>query len=67
MSTGLSRYSEHLVEARKDNLKSAFYGLMDDEDFIRAITYSVNDMKKVKYRFAGASKMFEEVFGDRTT
>jgi hypothetical protein len=64
MSTGLSRYSEHIVEARKANLRSAFYRLMDDEDFIKAITYSVNDMKKVRHRFSVATAMFRDAFSD---
>lgn len=63
MITGLSRYPEHLVEARADNLRAAFYPLMRDDDFVRAITYGTNDMRRVKDRFNAAKKMFEEVFG----
>ena len=62
MSTGLSRYPEHVVEARADKLRDAFYELMCDEEFIRSITYSVNDMRRVKHRFERADKMFMEVF-----
>jgi len=63
MSTGLSRYAEHLVEARADDLRNSFYPLMADEEFIKAITYGPNDMRKVRHRFKVAAAMFEEVFG----
>jgi len=62
MITGLSHYPEHLVEGRADDLRSTFYPLMHDEEFLKAITYGTNDMKRVKYRFAAAKRMFEEVF-----
>jgi hypothetical protein len=62
MSTGLSRYPEHLVEARQKKLREAFYTLMVNDEFVKSITYSVNDVKKVRYRFAVAEEMFKEVF-----
>lgn len=62
MSTGLSQFPENVVEARADSLRQAFYTLMRDEDFSKAITYSVNDMKKVKHRFKAAAAMFKDVF-----
>ena len=34
MSTGLSQYPEHLVEARAAALRTAFYPLMSDEEFV---------------------------------
>ncbi len=65
MSTGLARYPQHLVAERADALKHAFYGLMADDEFVRSITYGVNDIKRVRGRFATAGAMFEEVFGAR--
>jgi len=62
MSTGLSRYPEHLVEARADAVKKAFYDLLQDDEFQRAVTYSVNDMRRVKSRFTMAAGMFKRVF-----
>lgn len=62
MSTGLSLYSEHIVEAHVEDLKAGFYDLMDDEIFIRAITYGPNDARRVKERFELSQKMFQEVF-----
>lgn len=64
MSTGLSRYAEHLVDARAEELKNAFYALMADDEFVRSITYSVNDTRRVRYRFDVARKAFREVFND---
>lgn len=66
MSTGLSRYSEHIVEARAETLRSSFYQLMANENFIRAITYGTNDARRVAERFALAEKMFQEVFNAHT-
>ena len=62
MSTGLSLYPEHLVEARADALRTTFYDLMDNDDFINSITYGTNGMKQVRHRFEVAGKMFKEVF-----
>lgn len=62
MSTVLSHYSEHVVEARAKEINSAFYALMGDNEFMTCITYGPNDMKKVKYRFAAAKVAFQEIF-----
>lgn len=61
MSTVLSRYSENVVEARAGDIRSAFYSLMGDDEFITAITYGPNDARKVFSRFAKAKKIFKEV------
>ena len=63
MTTGLSRYDTRRVEAHSDELRSGFFRLMDDDDFLGAITYGPNDPKKVRYRFSAAERMFEEVLG----
>jgi hypothetical protein len=63
LSTGLSHYSEQVVEARAEALRTAFYSLMADQKFITAITYGTNDMKRVRERFALAGVMFKEVYG----
>lgn len=63
MSTGLSRYPEHKVEAHADELRQAFYRLMKDHDFIASITYGPNDTKKVRHRFTAIGATFKEVFG----
>jgi hypothetical protein len=61
MSTGLTRYSEPLIEGKAGQLRNAFYLLMRDDDFIRSITYGPNDARKVRHRFRVAKAMFEEV------
>lgn len=63
MSTGLSHYQEHVVEARAEDLRNAFYYLMQEHDFIQSITYGPNDARKVKIRFAKIKTMLQEVFG----
>lgn len=64
MSTGLSLYPEHLVEARANDLREGFFRMLGDDSFITAITYGTNDIKKVKHRFAVAGAVFKEVLGD---
>lgn len=62
MSTGLSRHSENIVVARAEALRSAFYPLMDDEDFVKAITIGTNDSRRVRHRFAVWNEVLQEVF-----
>jgi len=64
MSTGLSRYPEHLVDERADSLKAGFWKLMDDKDFFQYITYGPNAVKNVRYRFMAVNEMLKEVFDD---
>jgi hypothetical protein len=64
MSTGLSHYPPAVVEARADELRAAFYDLMHDEDFNRAITYGTNELRKVRERFTRTNAMLKEVFDD---
>jgi Protein of unknown function DUF262 len=63
MSTGLSHFPESVVETHADALRAAFYPLMQDDDFIKAITIGSNDMRRVRYRFKVTRAMFQEVFG----
>jgi hypothetical protein len=68
MSTGLSRYPEHIVEARATNLRMAFFELFsgsepEELNFTKSITSGPNDIKKVRFRFAAAKTMLQEVFG----
>jgi len=67
MSTGLSRYRETVVEARAKSLRNAFFDLMRDELFVRAITYGPNDGRQVRQRFRKARVIFREVFDDQST
>ncbi|WP_434782421.1 DUF262 domain-containing protein [Ferrovum myxofaciens] len=64
MVTGLSQYPEHLVEARAEKLRAAFFPLLKDHDFVESITLGTNQVTRVKCRFARTKTMFGEVFGD---
>lgn len=61
MSTGFSRYSEATVERQSDSFRRAVYQLLDDEEFVSAITYGPNSPGKVEYRFSAVRKIFGEV------
>lgn len=62
MSTGLARYAEAKVELKAEVLRRQFFKLMEDEEFMHAITYSPNTPKQVRTRFRIARAMFNEVF-----
>lgn len=62
MSTGLSNIPEEAVRQRQDVLKSRFYALMDDEPFIRSITYGPNGANQVRHRFQVMQRTLAEVF-----
>lgn len=66
MSTGLSLYHEHIVEARKEQLLPKFHALLTDSNFIDSITLGTNQLSRVKYRFEQTKKMLSEVFGDHS-
>jgi hypothetical protein len=59
MSTGLSRYPKEEVLRQADAIRAGFYGLMNNNAFIDAITYSPNTTWKVRHRFEAARKMIE--------
>ena len=63
MSTGLSCYSPEVVEGNAEALLDAFYDLMEDDEFVDAITRGPNSPNQVKRRFAMAKEMFQGVFG----
>lgn len=62
MSTGLANYDEALVEARAEALLEHFFELMDDEAFIRSITYGPNSANMVRHRFEVMEATLAEVF-----
>ena len=61
MVTGLSRADSDVVETVAADLQDRFYNLMENEDFITAITYGTNATRRVNDRFHMAQIMFEEV------
>ncbi len=62
MTTGLSQRSSTEVELHIEELRTAFYTLMQDSRFIKSITYGPNSPNEVQHRFAAAKAMFREVF-----
>ena len=63
MATGLSILDAETVEAHATDLRAGFFRLMEDDDFIAAITYGTNATRRVTARFTMAQAMFREVFG----
>ena len=63
MSTGLSRYPQPMVEEHSAELRAGFHRLMEDEDFINAITYGTSDVRRVQCRFEISKAMLEDVLG----
>ena len=62
MSTGLSNIPEDAVLGRKDALLSRFFSLMDEEPFIRSITYGPSSANQVRLRFEFMQRTLAEVF-----
>ena len=65
MCTGLARYHSNTVNAKKSVLLSAYYRLLQNEEFNDAITLGTNQTNRVRERFEMANEMFLEVFGDQ--
>lgn len=63
MATGLSQYSQNKIKSHSNHLKTKFYRLLKDLEFVNAITYGTNDVRRVRYRFEAARAMFQEVLG----
>lgn len=66
MSTGLSRYSSHLVDSNSDRFVRRVSELLLNDDFSVAITHSTNHTKRVQTRFKMAEEVFKEVLGAYT-
>jgi hypothetical protein len=62
MSTGLSRYPEHVVEARGEDLRQGLHRLLHDPEFDESITLGTSQMNRVKKRFEKADDLFREIF-----
>lgn len=64
MSTGLSLYSEPLIEANKDELQKLTYELFNNNDFQAAISLGTNQVTRVQTRFKLAHHELGRVLGD---
>lgn len=63
MSTGLSSREPALVLQRKDGILAAFFRLMDDAEFNKAVTTGTNGGNAVRLRFDKVRAALAEVFG----
>jgi hypothetical protein len=64
MSTTLARVAPDTARSRKEEIRSVFYSLMHNDEFIKSITYSVNGALRVKHRFSAAQRAFKEFVDD---
>jgi len=62
MSTGLSEYAEHVVEAKADLLRESFWVMLEDTEFNSSITLGTNQVNRVMCRFNRTRQMLVEVF-----
>lgn len=61
MSTIFSKYPSDLAHDYSEELRHAFYKLMDNQEFIDSITSATNNVQKVRRRFRIANEIFAEV------
>ena len=66
MTTCLSRYETSFVREHRRDLREAVHQLLDDDDFISAITYSTNGTMAVRARFEMARNSISEILGAYT-
>lgn len=62
LSAALSRHSEAEVAAKAEELRIAFYALLQDEDFAFAITSGTSSVNHVQLRFQKMNDLLAEVF-----
>lgn len=63
MSTGLSRYPEAQINKHSAALREGVQALLSEDNFIDAISYGTNSVRKVKYRFMAIQRCFETTLG----
>lgn len=63
MSTKFARYSEEYVQAHTEEIRQAFFRLMENENFSKSITLGTSQLNRVQDRFRIAEKTFTEVLG----
>jgi len=64
MSCGLSVFPEHIVEAKKEQILSSFYSLLEHYAFQDSITLGTNQVNRVEYRFNTIRKVLEAAIND---
>lgn len=61
MSTGLSKLSEAMVEAKKEMIHDGLVALMHDNKFLDSITLGTSQVNRVRDRFEATKGLFEEI------
>ena len=57
----MTDYERDIIIENSDKIKNIFYDLMDDEQFVQAITRGTNDQRRVKTRFSMVLEAFQEI------
>jgi hypothetical protein len=63
MTTGLSMISLGRLKKIEKSLKTRYYEMLDDEDFVASISYGTNQVNRVQDRFSMMREMLSEVVG----
>jgi hypothetical protein len=61
MSTGLSKLSEPIVEAKRETIRNGLLALMQNSTFHDSITLGTSQVNRVKDRFNAVKSLFEEI------
>ena len=56
----MAEFSQEFVKSHAKEMRETFFQLMNDESFIRSVTYGTNDLNRVKARFSITKATFRE-------
>ncbi|MES2501797.1 MAG: DUF262 domain-containing protein [Pseudomonadota bacterium] len=62
MTVGLADFSLAEIKLHEKELKTSFYNLLNNRQFIDSITLGTNSTRSVTYRFQAVTKMLAEIF-----
>lgn len=63
MAVGLSHYSEGVVETCAPKIRAGFHGLLDNQEFVQAITRGTDNGGRFRFRFSCVRDMLRRVVG----
>lgn len=63
MSTGLCQYTESHVTLHSDDIELGLWGLLEDENYIKSISYATNDTERVRHRLTETKAVLEGILG----
>ena len=61
LSVQMTKYDNGFIQRKTKAIQKIFYGLMNDEEFLKVITLSTNSLRNVRYRFETVEKVFQKV------